>query len=122
MQSMLFDLAERMVGAVVRPEVVELRRMLIGEAARFPTLAAEYFARAPGAVLLVLEARFAAFARMGLLQVADPKVAAAQFGYLVVGAALDRAVLVGRLPAKARVLQHAREGVETFLARYHASR
>jgi hypothetical protein len=54
--------------------------------------------------------------------VKDARYAAAQFAYLVAGEPLDRAVLVGTLPPKEQVMACAREGVETFLARYGAAR
>jgi hypothetical protein len=50
--------------------------------------------------------------------VTDPRQAAAQFAYLVAGEPLDRAVLVGTIPSKARIIAGAREGVRTFMARY----
>jgi len=36
----------------------------------------------------------------------------------VAGEPLDRATLVGALPSKAHVIACARDGVDTFLARY----
>jgi len=102
----------------VRPEVIALRRLLIGEAKSFPALAAEYFDRAPGQVLEALAAGFEHLARRRLLRVADSRRAAAQFAYLVAGEPLDRAMLVGTIPSKSHVLACARDGVETFMARY----
>ena len=55
---------------------------------------------------------------IGLLHVADARTAAAQFAYLVAGEPLDRAMLVGTLPSPDHIETCAREGVETFLARY----
>ncbi|MFW6083698.1 MAG: TetR/AcrR family transcriptional regulator C-terminal domain-containing protein, partial [Gemmatimonadota bacterium] len=43
---------------------------------------------------------------------------AEQFAYLVAGAPLDRAVLLGTIPPEERIVAGASEGVETFLARY----
>lgn len=114
----LDSLGRRLALAIMRPEVIALRRLLIGEAREFPTLAATYFARAPGQVLAALAREFARLDRAGLLRVTDPRRAAAQFAYLVVGELLDRAMLVGTMPRQARVVACAREGVETFLARY----
>jgi AefR-like transcriptional repressor, C-terminal domain len=57
-----------------------------------------------------------------LLRVTNARRAAAQFAYLLVGEPLDRAVLVGTIPPKEHVLAGAREGVETFLARYGVRR
>lgn len=118
----LADLGRRLALAIVRPEVVALRRLLIGEAREFPALAAEYFDRAPGQVLNTLASGFAHLGRAGLLRVPDARQAAAQFAYLVAGAPLDRAVLVGTTPPRNHVIACARDGVETFLARYGATR
>jgi hypothetical protein len=98
--------------------VIALRRLLIGEAREFPALATHYFDRAPGQVLEALAAEFERLGRARLLRVTDPRRAAAQFAYLVAGEPLDRAVLVGATPARALVIACARDGVETFLARY----
>ena len=114
----LDDLGRRLALGIVRPEVIALRRLLIGEARAFPALGAEYFDRAPGQVLEALAAGFAHLGRRGLLRVADARRAAEQFAYLVAGEPLDRAMLVGTIPAKAHVLSCARDGVKTFLARY----
>lgn len=116
----LAQVGERLALAVVRPEVVALRRLLIGEARAFPTLAADYFRRAPGQVIASLATEFRRLHRAGLLRAPDPRRAASQFAYLVVGAPLDRAVLVGSLPPRGEIVAAAREGVRTFLARYGA--
>lgn len=114
----LDDLGRRLALGIMRPEVIALRRLLIGEAREFPALATEYFDRAPGQVLDALASGFAHLGQVGLLRVSDARHAAAQFAYLVAGEPLDRAVLVGTVPPKEHVITCAREGVETFLARY----
>jgi len=121
LRSTLDDLGRRLALGIVRPEVIALRRLLIGEAREFPALATEYFDRAPGQVLAALAAGFEHLGSVRLLRVKDPRRAAAQFAYLVVGEPLDRAVLTGTIPPKAHVIACAREGVETFLARYGAA-
>jgi TetR/AcrR family transcriptional repressor of mexJK operon len=118
----LQDLSQRMALAIVRPEIVALRRLLIRESGTFPGLAAEYFDRAPGQVINALAAGFEELARRGLLRLKDKHCAAAQFAYLVVGEPLDRAMLVGTIPPKDHLIACAREGVETFLARYGGAR
>ena len=50
----LDDLGRRLALGIIRPEVIALRRLLIGEARTFPALATEYFDRAPGQVLAAL--------------------------------------------------------------------
>lgn len=119
----LDDLARRLALGIMRPEVVALRRLLIGEAREFPRFGATYFERAPGQVLEALASGFTRWGQRELLRVADAataRLAAAQFAYLVVGEPLDRAMLVGTVPSKEHVIACAREGVETFLARYGA--
>jgi TetR/AcrR family transcriptional repressor of mexJK operon len=114
----LHDLGRRLALAILRPEVIALRRILIRDARAFPDLAKEYFDRAPGRVMVALASAFDHLNRAGALRAADTRRAAEQFAYLVVGAPLDRAMLVGKVPAREHVLSGAREGVETFLARY----
>jgi TetR/AcrR family transcriptional repressor of mexJK operon len=114
----LDGLGRRLALGIMRPEVIALRRLLIGEAREFPALGARYFDRAPGQVLDALAEGFAHLRRAGLLRASDARLAAAQFAYLVVGAPLDRAMLVGTIPPTAQVIAGAREGVRTFLARY----
>lgn len=119
-RSLLHDLARRMTLAILRPEVIALRRLLVCEAQTFPALAADYFDRAPGQVMKALAAGFTHLDRAGLLRVTDARHAAGQFAYLVVGEPLDRAMLTGIAPLAEEVANSAREGVETFLARYGA--
>jgi TetR/AcrR family transcriptional repressor of mexJK operon len=118
LRARLHDLGRRMALAIVTPEVIALRRLLIGEARAFPGLGRAYFDRAPGQVIAALAAGFETLARADLLRVRNKQRAAEQFAYLVVGARLDEGILIGRAPTKARLVSSAREGVETFLARY----
>ena len=104
--------------AILRPEIVALRRLIIGEARTFPELARAYFDRAPGRVIVALAARFADLDRGGLIRAPDPQRAAEHFAYLVVAAPLDRATVVGAFPGEEQLLACARDGVEAFLARY----
>jgi TetR/AcrR family transcriptional repressor of mexJK operon len=114
----LEELGSRLAVTAVRAEVVALRRLLIGESRAFPSLGAEYYQRVPGQVIGALAHRFGHLARVGLLQLADSRGAAAQFAYLVAGEHLDRAVLTGTIPPAERIVAAARDGVRTFLARY----
>jgi TetR/AcrR family transcriptional repressor of mexJK operon len=118
----LHDLGRRLALGIVRREVIALRRLLIGEARTFPALAREYFDRAPGQVIEALAAGFEHLGGAGLLRVEDARRAAAQFAYLVAGEHLDRAMLVGTTPPREQVIACARDGVETFLARYATAR
>lgn len=116
----LRDLAERQATAIIGGGIVRLRRLLIGEAERFPELASEYYARAPGRVIGALADLFATFAARGLLEVDDPQVAAEHFSFLVMGALLDRALFTSTAdaPAHDHVTGRARAGADAFLRAY----
>ncbi|HEU4827820.1 MAG TPA: TetR/AcrR family transcriptional regulator, partial [Gemmatimonadales bacterium] len=118
LRAALDGLGRRLALGIVRPEVVAIRRLLIGESRTFPALAKAYFDRAPGQVISTLAAGFRRLDRAGALRVPDARRAAAQFAYLVAGELLDRAVLTGEIPAEREIVAGAREGVETFMARY----
>jgi TetR/AcrR family transcriptional repressor of mexJK operon len=122
LEAALDDLGRRLALKIVRPEIVALRRLLIGESRDFPDLASDYFDRAPGQVIEALAERFAELSEAGLLRMENPRRAAAQFAYLVAGEPLDRAMLVGAIPPEEEIVACAREGVRTFLARYEAAR
>lgn len=111
----------RLTLGIVRPEVVALRRMLIGASRDFPAVGREYFDRAPGRVLRALAQGFATLTRRRVLRARDEQDAAAQFAYLVAGAHLDYALMTGDIPAQAVLETTARQGVATFLARHAAA-
>lgn len=117
-RSALAELGPRLAVAIVRPEVIGIRRLLISEARTFPELARSYFTRAPGRVIVSLAAVFGRLMERGLLVPAPPRRAAEQFAYLIAGAPLDRAMLEGSVPSKREVVAGAAEGVRTFWSRY----
>lgn len=119
----LHDLARRLLETVTHPQVLQLRRLLISEAGRFPELAREYHRRAPGRVIAALTTAFAELAARGALTVPDPRVAAEHFAFLVLGAALDRAMFepAGSPPSAAERDRTADAGVRVFLAAYGAA-
>ncbi|GAA5197169.1 TetR/AcrR family transcriptional regulator [Microbacterium jejuense] len=111
-------LAERLAEAVVLGPVLPLRRLLVGELARFPDLVAQYRERAPDTVLRALAGAFERLAERGLLEVRSPTLAAEHFAFLVMGADMDRGMFGTRIEPPARVRAHAREGARVFLAAY----
>jgi TetR/AcrR family transcriptional regulator, mexJK operon transcriptional repressor len=116
----LFALARRLVAATIDPRVMRLRRLLIGEATRFPDLADDYYRLAPGRVMSTLADAMESLAQRGRLRVTDPRRAAEQFAFLVLGPALDRAMFDGResTPAAETLARAADDGVRAFLAAY----
>jgi AcrR family transcriptional regulator len=116
----LRDLARRQVAIVMRPRLLQLRRLVIAEAGRFPELGRVFYEQGPGRTLDVLAKTFARLAERGELQVDDPAIASAHFNWLIMSAPLNEAMLLGRdePPAPAVLRRHADAGVRTFLAAY----
>ena len=84
------QLARRYIRLVARPEVLRLRRLVLGEVGRFPDLARTYYDRVPGRVLAGLTTLFTDLAEQGRLHLDDPAVAAQHFAWLTLGVPLDR--------------------------------
>lgn len=117
----LRHVARRYLAMVLRPELLQLRRLVIGEAGRFPELARTYYERAPERTLAALADCFQGLAERGLLRVDDPALAAAHFAFLVLGAPLDRAMFCGVEDGPPADLERqANQAVRAFLAAYRA--
>jgi TetR/AcrR family transcriptional regulator, mexJK operon transcriptional repressor len=115
----LRQVARRYLRTVLRPELLQLRRLVIGESGRFPELARSYYERAPGRTLAALAASFGRLAERGLLRLDDPALAARHFAFLVVGAAMDRAMFaMEEQPAEADLDRQADAAVRVFVAAY----
>ena len=108
---------------VIRPEVLQLRRLVVGEAGRFPELARTYYERVPERVYGALAALIGELTEAGRLRIADPRLAAHHFAWLVLGMPLDRGMF---LPVEAAVDgmdldELADAAVRVFLAAYAGS-
>src|SRR5437867_6025727 len=90
----LGELARRYVTSVVQPEVLQLRRLVIGEAGRFPDLARTYYERVPEVMVAELASSLGHLAERGQLRLDDPQVAARHFVALILWIPLDRAMFV----------------------------
>jgi TetR/AcrR family transcriptional regulator, mexJK operon transcriptional repressor len=116
----LRQVARRYLGTVLQPELLLLRRLVIGESGRFPELAHTYYERAPERTLDTLASSFQRLAERGLLRLDDAPLAARHFAYLVLGAPLDRAMFCGgdgeMTPAELE--RQADAAVRAFLAAY----
>lgn len=118
----LTALARRYLSAVLQPQVLQLRRLVIAEADRFPDLARSYYQRAPARALDTLAAAFGALAERGLLDLADPLLAAGHFAYLILSIPQDQAMFcVADHHTAAELDQFADAGVRVFLAAYAAA-
>ena len=108
------------VVSVLAPHLVRLRRVVIGEAERFPEIAKSWYDSGPVQAYALFAGWFAALDERGLLRVDDPLLAAQQFNWLVLSVPLNAAMagpLVAPLP-EAELHRHADAGVRVFLAAY----
>jgi TetR/AcrR family transcriptional regulator, mexJK operon transcriptional repressor len=115
----LTELARRYLDAVLAPEVLALRRLVVAEADRFPDLARTYYRQAPARAVEVLAAALESYVDGGLLRAPDRELAASTFGYLVLARAQDRALFhPGQRLSRTDRDRHATEAVRVFLAAY----
>jgi TetR/AcrR family transcriptional repressor of mexJK operon len=112
----LEDTAVALVHGVLRPEVLQLRRLAVTESVRFPAEVAAYYDRGPRSTLRLLEQAFRDLDAEGLLRVDDPEEAASRFAYSVVGPAQDRALLTATTPSASELTRAARSAAQAFLA------
>lgn len=100
--------------------MMQLRRLAIGEAGRFPELGRLFYDRGPGRTIETLAATFETLAARGALRLPDPRLAAEHFNWLVMSAPLNRVMLCGdaELPAQADLDRYADAGARAFLAAY----
>lgn len=116
----LRDLACRLLNGVVQPRLLQLRRLVIGEASRFPDLGRTFYQRGPGRTIAALATAFERLDARGVLRLNDPELAAAHFNWLIMSAPLNEAMLLGsnQPPAPADLKLHTDSGVRVFLATY----
>jgi AcrR family transcriptional regulator len=116
----LRDLARRQLALVMQPRMMQLRRLVISEAGRFPELGRTFYEQGPGRTISALATAFERLAARGLLQLDDPLLAAAQFNWLIMSEPLNHAMLLGDdgPPDTDAIGQWADNGVRTFLAAY----
>jgi AcrR family transcriptional regulator len=112
--------ARRQLRRVMDPKILQLRRLVIGEAARFPGLGREFYERGPGRTIEALTTLFDELDDRGELDVSDPAIAAAHFNWLVMSIPLNEAMLGGTDEpfSPAELDAYADEGVNVFLAAY----
>jgi AcrR family transcriptional regulator len=114
--------ARRHVALVTQPHLVQLRRLIVAESARFPELARAWHAAGPEKGHAMLAAQIRQLAQRGLLLASDPLLAAQHLNYLILSVPLNESLFTGRdraYPAR-RLNRWADEAVRVFLAAYQA--
>jgi TetR/AcrR family transcriptional repressor of mexJK operon len=113
-------LARQLLDRVMQPGLMQLRRLVISEAGRFPELGRTFYERGPGRTIAALADAFDRLAGRGVLHLDDPAIAAAHFNWLIMSIPLNRAMFFGgdEIPESAELERYADAGVEVFLAAY----
>jgi AcrR family transcriptional regulator len=114
------QLAHDTVVGLTNPELLKMRRLVVAEAERFPTIGREYYERSWVKTEAVLAQALAALTERGLLDVPDPERAAYLFTWLVVSIPANRAAFLGddAVGSPEELAALAEEGARVFLAAY----
>ena len=114
--------ADRLMTIALAPRLLQLRRLVISEATRFPELGKALYEGGPGRAIAGLATALGRWSAQGLLAIDDPLVAATQFNWLIMGEPVNRAMFyVDEKPmGAARRKAHIASGVRVFLAAYQA--
>ena len=105
---------------IVQPEVLQLRRLVLAEAGRFPELARSYHERVPERVYDVLATLLRDLSDAGRLRVDDPQLAGQHLAWLIVGIPLDRGMFLppAEVSGGIAIDELADAAVRVFLAAY----
>ena len=117
----LREFARQHLADVMQPHLLQMRRVLIGEAERFPDLAQAWYTNGPERSCRIFAGWFEALDRRGLLRTPDPMLAAQHFNWLVLSIPLNKAMAsAGDQPlfTRAELDHYADEAVRVFLAAY----
>lgn len=116
----LRQLARRVLEMLMQPRLLQLRRLVIGEAGRFPQLGKAYYERGPGHASTVLGAVLERFAERDLLELEDPITAALHFNWSVISIPMNIAMFTGddKPFSTTQLHRYADDGVKVFLAAY----
>ena len=115
----LKTLAGKLITALMQPELLRLRRLVIANAERFPDVGRAWFAQGFERVLKTLAACFERYAERGVLKLTDPLLAANHFTGLLLWIPVNRAMFRGdHGSSPADLERHAEAAVEAFLSGY----
>jgi TetR/AcrR family transcriptional repressor of mexJK operon len=116
----LQSFARNFLMGVMQPDVLKLRRLVIGEAGRFPELGQSFYDLGPKRAAEQVALAFSEAAARGDLSLEDPELAAEHLLSLILSIPLNQAMLLGDEISftEAALNKYADEGVTAFLRAY----
>jgi TetR/AcrR family transcriptional repressor of mexJK operon len=116
----LRELARRFLAALMEPQLLQLRRLVIANADRFPDLGRTWYERGFGRVLATVATGFQRLAERELLRLDDPLLAAHHFVGQLLWIPMNQAMFTGdnELKTEADVERYADAAVRAFLTGY----
>jgi TetR/AcrR family transcriptional repressor of mexJK operon len=119
-QEDLRELARRFLAALMQPRLVQLRRLIIANADRFPDLGRTWYENGFARALAALAASFQRLAERGLLEVDDPLLAAHHFVGQLLWIPMNEVMFTGESPftTDADLRRYAEAAVRAFLSGY----
>lgn len=120
LETFLFEFALQQLSIVLTPRLLQLRRLVIAEAERFPELGRALHRQGPARSIGRLTKAFERYAARGALNAPDLTTAATHFNWIVMGAPVNDAMFLGDagIPSRSRLRKHAQESVRIFLAAF----
>lgn len=114
--------ARQHITVVTQPHLMQMRRMIIAEANRFPELARTWHRTGPELAHTKLAEQISRLTQRGLLHAADPLLAAQNLNYLILSVPMNEAMFAGQDKAfsRRRLHRYADEAIRVFLAAYGA--
>jgi TetR/AcrR family transcriptional regulator, mexJK operon transcriptional repressor len=112
--------ARVLLTALMQPRVVQIRRLVIAEANRFPELGNVYYEKSYESAVGLLSTSIKHQAEQGNLKVDDPLMAAHHLTWLVLGVPRNKVMLCGDQVrfTRAELDRYADEAAHAFLAAY----
>lgn len=115
----LLTMGRRLIVLIMQPELLALRRLVTGEAGRFPQLGEAWWRGGPARLMAELTGLLRQADKDGQLAIDDPPLAAQQLQWLILSIPLNRAMLAPDQAYTSEELYHYCDaGVRTFLAAY----
>jgi len=112
-------LASKFLTALMQPDLLRLRRLVIANAERFPEVGQGWFSDGFERVLGTLAVALQRYAAKGRLRIDDPLLAANHFAGLLLWIPLNRAMFSGSCDSDpAELAGYAQAGVDAFLRGY----